>query len=121
MTESTTEVETEVTQAHEDAKMIVELAKWGTDMGLEDALGKLFRRDFDPSTAVDDDPSVRKVLWFYETVGTLVKRGALDGDFVRDVWWVEGMWPLVEPHVMVARQESGEPRLYENFAALATK
>ncbi len=110
-----------MTQALEDAKMIVELAKWGTDMGLEDALAKLFRPDFDTGAAVDDDPSVRKVLWFYETVGTLVKRGALDGDFVRDVWWVEGMWPLVESHVLLARRESGEPRLYENFEALATK
>lgn len=110
-----------MTQAHEDAKMIVELAKWGTDMGLEDALAKLFQPDFDARATADDNPSVRTVLWFFETVGTLVKRGALDGGFVRDVWWIEGMWPLVQPHVMVARQESGEPRLYENFEALATK
>jgi hypothetical protein len=110
-----------MTEILDDAKMIVELARWGTEMGLEDALAKLFQPNFDPTSANDDDPSVRKVLWFYETVGTLVKRGALSGDFVKDVWWVEGMWPLVEPHVLAAREGSGEARLYENFEALATK
>lgn len=109
-----------MTEVLEDAKMIVELAKWGTDMGLEDALARLFRPDSESGSGADDDSSVRTVLWFYEMVGTLVRRGALNGDFVKDVWWVEGMWPLVQSHVVAAREGSGEPRLYENFEALAT-
>jgi hypothetical protein len=108
-----------MTDNYEDARMMIELARWGTEMGLEDALAALFQDSFDPASAADDDPNVRKVTWFFELVGTLVHRGVLSGDFVNDVWWTAGMWPLVEFHVLKAREGSGEPRLYEHFESLA--
>jgi hypothetical protein len=109
-----------MTEAQEEARMMIELSRWGTDMGLEEALGALFMTNSEKKSANDDDPNVRKVLWFFEFVGALVKRDAISLAFVRDVWWIDGMWPLVESHVLEARRESGEASLYEHFEAMAT-
>jgi len=104
---------------YEDAKLIVQLARWATEMGLDEAQIALFAPDFDPQTASADDPAVRKMLAFGETVGTLTKQRVLDRDLVHDMWWVEGMWSRVGPAARRRRDEMGEPRLFENFEALA--
>lgn len=109
-----------MTDTYQEARLIVELSRWGTEMGLDDALTHLFSDDFDPDSANVDDPAVRTTLAFFETVGALVKRGALSGDLVRDVWWISGLWPRVASHAQFAREDSHEPTLYENFEALLT-
>jgi hypothetical protein len=111
-------MEATVTMTNDEAQLIVQLSRWGTEMGLEDALAELFSEGFDPVKAADDDPSVRKALAYFEVVGTLSKRGALSGDLVHDLWWVTGIWDRVRPHVEAARKGSGEARLYENFELL---
>jgi hypothetical protein len=100
----------------DEAQLVVQLSRWGTEMGLEDALAELFSEGFDPEKA--DDPSVRKTLSYFETVATLSKRGALSRELVHDLWWVSGIWERVRPHVEFARKDSGESRLYENFELL---
>jgi hypothetical protein len=114
---ATSEEET-VTITNNEAQLVVQLAQWGTTLGLEEALAALFAEDFDPVQAADDDPCVRRVLGYFEVVGTLSKRGALSGALVHDLWWVSGIWERVRPHVEGARSGSGEPRLYENFELL---
>jgi hypothetical protein len=109
-----------MSEQQEEARLMIELSRWGTDMGLEEALGALFAPTTEKKAADDGDPNVRKVLWFFEFVGALVKREAISLSFVRDVWWIDGMWPLVEAHVLEARKESGEDSLYEHFEAMAT-
>jgi hypothetical protein len=105
---------------YQEATLIIELARWGTEMGLDDALSEVFNENFDPESANLDDANVRTIITFFEIVGSLVKRGALAGDFVNDVWWVAGIWPRVQRHAMAAREGSGEPRLYENMEMLAS-
>ena len=56
---------------HEDAVLMVQLAQWGTSLGIEDALTVLFAPDFDPETADMDSTAVRKVLMIGESIGTL--------------------------------------------------
>jgi hypothetical protein len=102
----------------DQAQLIVQLSRWGTEMGLDDALSVLFSEGFVPDEATGDDPDVRKALSFFETVGTLAKHGALSPELVSDLWWVSGVWSRVESHVAMARKGSGEPRLYENFELL---
>jgi len=104
---------------YEDAKLVVQLSRWGTEMGLEDAVSAVFAPDFDPESASPDDPAVRKMLAFGETVGTLAKQRVLDRDLVLDMWWISGMWARVGPAARRRRDEMGEPRLFENFEALA--
>ena len=104
----------------EDAAMIIELAKWGAMMEFGSATGALFSEEFDPETAAVTDDAVRTILVFVETIGTLVKNDLLDRDLVRDWLWVDGLWGRVGPAARRARDQMGEPKLYENFEALAT-
>jgi hypothetical protein len=113
--------ENAMSEQQEEARLMIELSRWGTDMGLEEALAALFTPTTEQKSTDDGDPNVRKVLWFFEFVGALVKRKAISLAFVRDVWWIDGMWPLVEAHVLEARKESGEPSLYEHFEAMAVR
>ena len=104
----------------EDAFLMVELAKWGTALGLGDALLALMSESFDPETADLADANVRTVLQFGESVATLTKHDLLSAELVNDWLWVGGLWSRVGPAALRARETYGEPRLYENFEALAT-
>ena len=104
---------------HDDAILMVELAKWGTMIGLEEASRELFADEFDSETAEATDRSVRLMLMFGETIGTLVKNGLLDRQLVYDWLWVEGSWAKVGPAAKRARAKAGVSQLYENYEALA--
>ena len=104
---------------HEDAALVVELAKLGAMNGLGEAVGKIFADDFDPDAADLSDPSVRVVLGWNETVATLVKNDLLSRDLVYDWLWVAGTWDRVGPAALRAREAAGVAVLYENFEALA--
>jgi len=105
---------------YEDAALVVQLLRWGAEIGLDEAAHAIFADGFDPETASIDHAAVRKMLTFGETVGTLVKHSILDRDLVQDLWWVDGSWSRVGPAALRQRKHLGEPRLYENFEALAT-
>jgi hypothetical protein len=44
---------------HDDAVLMVQLAQWGTALGLEDAIRAVLDEDFDPDTAEHTDQPVR--------------------------------------------------------------
>ena len=108
-----------MTGTHEDAVLVVELAKLGAMNGLAEAAGKIFADDFDPHAAELSDPSVRIVLGWNETVATLVKNDLLNRELVYDWLWVAGTWDRVGPAALRAREAAGVAVLYENFEALA--
>jgi hypothetical protein len=105
---------------HEDAQLMVQLAQWGTALGIEQAMPELLADDFDPDAAdANTNPSVRKVLMFGESIATLTKHELLSKELVNDWLWIEGLWSRVGPAALKAREKFGEPRLFENFEALA--
>ncbi len=105
-----------------DAMLLVELAQLATAMGLDDAIGELFKPDFDPESAtIDGNAAVRKALEFGETVGTLTKHHLFDTELALDWLWVAGIWSRVGPAALRQREELGAPALYENFEALAER
>ncbi len=104
---------------YDDANLVIQIVRWGTEMGLTDAVVALLADEFDPETASTDDPSVLKVLNFGEVVGTLVNQGVLDRGLVLDMWWMAGLWTRVGPAARRQREHLGEPRLSENFEKLA--
>ncbi len=106
---------------YNDANLVMQIVRWGTEMGLADAVLAVFADDFDPETASTNDPSVQKVLNFGEVVGTLVNQGVLDRDLVTDMWWMEGLWSRVGPAARGQRERLGEPRLSENFEKLGSR
>jgi len=99
--------------------LLVELAKWGAMIDLAEATRTINSGDFNPETADGLDKPVQTTLYFYETIGTLVKNGLFDGDLARDWLWVKGAWEKVGPAALRAREATGEPHMLENFEALA--
>lgn len=104
---------------HEDALIIIQLSRWGTELGIEGALKEIFSSGFDGGDGSKDNDSVSKVLAFGETLGSLVKHKVLDWDLLADLFWVDGMWKKVEATAKYRREQSGESRLYEHFESLA--
>lgn len=104
---------------HDDALLIVELAKWGTMIKLDEASRKIFADEFDPDGVEANDPSVQAMLMFNETIGTLVKNGLLNRELVLDWLWVAGTWERVGPAAKRAREKIGVPQMFENYEALA--
>lgn len=105
----------------QDGVLLVQLAQWGSTMGLEEAQQALWSDEFDPEAASTDDPLVSRVLNWGETLGTLTKNGLLDTDLVLDWLWVFGLWARVGPAARKQREKHNVPELYENFEALAAK
>lgn len=106
--------------SHEDAALILQIVRWGTEIGIEKATRELFADSFDAASVSVDHPSVRTILVFGETIATLVKHGVLDKELVTDLWWVDGVWARVGPAARRERERLGESRFYANFEALAT-
>jgi hypothetical protein len=104
----------------EDAQLLLQVAQWGSSIGLGDAMGELFSDSVDSGSAEFTDGAVRTALVFGESIGTLVKHDVLSRELVEDWLWVKGLWDRVEPAALKARERLGEERLYENFEALAT-
>jgi Domain of unknown function (DUF4760) len=101
--------------------LVVQLTRWSTEMGLDDAMKDIFADGFNAGDGSSDNESVRKVLNFGETVGSLVKHNVLDWDLLSDLFWIDGMWRQVEAHARYSRERTGEPRLYEHFESLASR
>ena len=60
-TPRTTE-KTTMPATYDDANLVMQIVRWGTEMGLTDAVLAVLADDFDPETASTDDPFVLKVL-----------------------------------------------------------
>jgi hypothetical protein len=103
----------------EDAQLMIELAKWGSMIGVAEASRKIFADDFDPDAVEALDPDIQSTLTWNETIGTLVKNGLLDRELVYDWLWVAGTWERVGPAALRAREKAGVPEMWENFEALA--
>jgi hypothetical protein len=105
--------------SHDDAILMVELSKFGTMSGLPEAAQAIFADDFDPDAAAANEPPVRTVLAFFETLATLVKNGLLNRDLVYDWLAVAAVWARVGPAAKRERARLGIDYLYENVEALA--
>jgi hypothetical protein len=112
----------------DDAKLIVELASLWTQIDGIQASGWIWSDAFvaDPDEYMQKYPSgttehgyVSATAGWFETVGTLVKNGLLNEALVLDWLAVEPIWKRLEPLLLAEREKYDEPRLYENFEALA--
>lgn len=105
---------------HDDAMLLVQILRWSEESGANTAMLQILRdhrRGGDPPSA--DDLDVMKVLVLHETIGTFVKQGLLDADLVDDLLAVDWVWQVLGAGALAQREELGEPRLWENFEALA--
>jgi len=103
---------------YEDANLLIQVMRWGTAMGIEDAMAAIFDEGFDPETApMDQSVSAGRVV-LRRNVGALVKNDVLNRDLLLDIFWADGIWPRVSRHALAARELAGDARLYEHFEAL---
>jgi len=101
-----------------DAALLVQLAQWGTMIGLDAAVAAIFDDGFDSESATtDDDAHVRTVLQFGATLGTLTKHGVLDTGLVTDWLWVAGLWERVGPAARRDREELRSPTALREHGA----
>lgn len=105
---------------YEDAGLLVQLMRLDAEIGVEDALAVIFDDSFDPESVDLGEPNARKVLYFGEAIGALVKHHVLDRDLVRDVYWFDGIWSRVKFYAFKTRELANEPALYENFELLVS-
>jgi hypothetical protein len=105
--------------AENEGILLVQLAQWSSTAGIDEAAAEVFDDDFDPATADASDIAVRKVLMWGETLGTLTKNGLMSTELVLDWQWVAGAWDRVGEAALAQREKFDQPRLYENFEALA--
>ncbi len=62
---------------------------------------------------------VNMVCSYFETLATLWKHGLFHEDLLFDWLAVSMVWDRVSGYALGARQAGGNPRIYENFEALA--
>jgi hypothetical protein len=105
----------------EDAQLMLQIAQWGTSLGVIDAMNQVLSEDFDPYDAEATDPPIQKILTYAETIGTLVKRDLISKELVDDWLWIDGLWARVGPAAIKQRDKMEEERLYENFEAMTSE
>jgi len=113
-----------------EAQLIVQIATADAISGADRGYGVLTRFETPPTLgqlrkkhAVDSDEYryVMRFLSSCEMISTFVKQGLLSAELVNDLYWVGGAWRLCEKICKGMRREAGEPRVMENFEALATR
>ena len=113
---------------YEDAHIMLELAQWGTTLGLPEILNWIwsdaFLSDYEAFTkkypqGSEEFRKVVDILSWYETLGTLYKNGLFNKKLLYDWLLIGPHWKRLENFALGQRQERGNDRLYENFEALA--
>jgi hypothetical protein len=113
---------------HEDAVLMIQLAEMGVTSGTQDATNWLWSDEFIPDYTdfVKKYPpgsegylKANKICAYFETIGTLHKHGLFNEDLLFDWLAVSMVWNRIKGFALGVRQEAGEPRLYENFEAVA--
>lgn len=63
--------------------------------------------------------NIRTMLNWYETIGTLYKHGLFSEELLFDWLAIDAVWERLKGYALAWREETGEPRMYENFEAMA--
>jgi hypothetical protein len=112
---------------HQDASLIIQMAQVAALRGVP-GLNWLSSSEFDPDYAafIKKNPRGSEgygkallIAQHYEGIGTLWKHGLINEDLLFDWLWIAGMWERLKGFVLGGREEYGEPRLGENFEAMA--
>jgi hypothetical protein len=112
----------------QDATVMLELLRVWAAMGMSDAMGWVWSPEFIPEFApfVEKYPAgsdgykiASKVCMWFETVGTLHKHGLLSEELLFDWMATDLVWERVKEFPLGLRDGVKNPRLYENFQAMA--
>lgn len=112
----------------EDALLILRAQQEAALNNTPGAFAFTSSREFEPKYKkfVHDHPpgseaftKATKIATYYEGLGTMWKHGLINEDLLFDWIAVHLVWERMKDFVLGTRADSGEPRLGENFEALA--
>ena len=113
---------------HQDATLVLQLMQLHSMAGLSEAMNWIWSEQFilDYDNFIKKYPvgskeniKVSKICGHFETIGTLWKHELINEELLFDWLAVAMVWDRVKGYALGVRQVSGEPRLYENFEAMA--
>ena len=113
---------------YQDAQLLLELMKLHSMAGLSEAGNWVWSNQFvlDYKEFIKRYPvgseeysKLSKICGHFETIGTLWKHKLINEELLFDWLAVDMVWNRVKGVALGVRQESGEPRLFENFEAMA--
>ena len=113
---------------YQDATLMLQIAQWGAASGANEAANWIWSDQFIPDydgfikkypPGSDGFANVSRVCGWYETIGTLYKQGLINEELLFDWLAAYLVWDRVKGIALGQREQLREPRIYENFEALA--
>jgi len=113
---------------YQDASLMLQIAHWGAVSGLQKASSFFWSDKFEPDykkflekypVGSDEYSSITQICGWHETLGTLFKHDLFNRELLFDWLLVSGVWERIKGFALGVRQEAKEPKLYENFEAMA--
>ena len=113
---------------YQDASLMLQLAQWGAATGLPKANSFLWSDKFETDykefvrkypVGTDEHSYASQICGWFETLGTLFKYDLFNSELLFDWLLVSGVWERIKGFALGVREEAKEPKLYENFEAMA--
>jgi len=113
---------------YQDASLMLQIAQWGAATGLPKANSFLWSDKFESDykefvkkypSGTDEYSYASQICGWFETLGTLFKHGLFNRELLFDWLLVSGVWDRIKGFALGVREEAKEPKLYENFEAMA--
>lgn len=113
---------------YQDATLMIQIAQWGSMSGTNEAANWIWSDEYIPDYKkfIKKHPpgsegfgNASKVCQWFETIGTLYKQGLINKALVDDWMTADLVWERIKGFALGQRERSGEPRIYENFEAMA--
>ena len=113
---------------YQDASLMLQLVQWGAATGLPKANSFLWSDKFETDykefvkkypAGTDEYSHASQICGWFETLGTLFKHDLFNRELLFDWLLVSGVWDRIKGFALGVREEAKEPKLYENFEAMA--
>ena len=113
---------------YQDATLMVQLARWGAESGVTEAINWMWSDQFITDYAEfaakyppgsEGNANASKICGWYETIGTLYKQELFSEELLFDWLAVYIVWDRIKGYALGVREQLGEPRIFENFEAMA--
>ena len=113
---------------YQDASLMLQIAQWGAATGLPKANSFLWSDKFESDykefvkkypSRTDEYSYASQICGWFETLGTLFKHDLFNRELLFDWLLVSGVWDRIKGFALGVREEAKEPKLYENFEAMA--
>jgi hypothetical protein len=107
---------------------MLQLAQWAAVSGVYEATNWLWSDQYiaDYAKFVEKYPpgseehaNASQICGWHETLGTLYKHGLFNEELLFDWLAVRLVWDRIEGFALGVREQLGNPKIYENFEAMA--